>query len=864
MFATWLDKCRDKSRQLSYQVSRFFGESDGIKPESIQTTHQAQASLKVDIPSFKTLLPYESMTNQGVFINRHSMGIGLALMPLAGADESLVKTLAALIQHQLPKNVDCTIWLYKHPYIQPMLEKNLAPFLKKGGIYKELANLSLNYQRQALLNGYTNGRHIPAQLTDYMCYAFLSLPKTLDGENTLLSLCERWESELQVAGFSLKRLDKKQFQTLLRTLVSPNRNQTDWPDILDDSNKTINDLIPDPSSLYQINELSLDISSLDENGASILTRLVNMEISHYPQHEWGLWQTPDLFSNCLNPEQGIPCPFLISFTLRGSQVEKMNQQAKKRTKSLQTNNNAIQRFLNPAHQDELNAWQFVYEESSKGNSILCQTVYNLILFTSVENERDSVAKAISAYRQCGFTLTPARCKQWLAYLGSLPFFLTEGLFSSLNTLGLIKTLTNQNIANLLPLIADFKGSEQGVLLPTYRHQAFFFDPFDDKHLPITNYNRLINASPGAGKTYLQQAFILDGLARDHLIFVIDLGESYKHLCQLLGGTYLDATTLSLNPFTLFDFEGVTHMKGQLINDYIQIRDLLAIMASPHQALGEVQKAWLLDATLSCWKKHKHQSCMDDILDALTALSNQLPAPADSRLTDLHLLLSRYGKQGMYGKLFNNPTPLIKQSNFVVLELGGLKNNPELLTIVLFVLIVIIQGQFYQSDRRIKKQCIIDEAWQFLAAGSNPIAATFIEQGFRTARKYNGGFSVITQQLSDTTKTAQGQAIAGSADTKIILRQRGLTDYLATHPHALTPLQQTIIESFGEAKSQGFSNVMIQYGNAYTVHRYFSDPFSRILFSTSADEFSEVEALVASGLSLKEAIQNVVKKKETQS
>jgi conjugal transfer ATP-binding protein TraC len=84
-------------------------------------------------------------------------------------------------------------------------------------------------------------------------------------------------------------------------------------------------------------------------------------------------------------------------------------------------------------------------------------------------------------------------------------------------------------------------------------------------------------------------------------------------------------------------------------------------------------------------------------------------------------------------------------------------------IVMFVMIVIIQGQFYQSPRHIKKRCIIDEAWRFLCEGSNPIAANFIEQGFRTARKHNGGFGVITQYLLDTDKTIQGQAIAASSD-----------------------------------------------------------------------------------------------------
>jgi len=437
--------------------------------------------------------------------------------------------------------------------------------------------------------------------------------------------------------------------------------------------------------------------------------------------------------------------------------------------------------------------------------------------------------------------------------------LTEGLFSSLEMLGMTKKLSHYNVANLLPIVADFKGSKQGLLLPTYRHQLFHLNTFDDRVLPITNFNRLTIASPGAGKTLFEQAQILDGLSRGQIIFVIDLGASYKHLCDLVGGTYIDASTLTLNPFTLFDFDGVTDIKGEQVNDYIQIRDLLAIMASPNEALGEVQKAWLLEATLTCWREHGKDARMDHVLDALRGLLLKPESRNDRRLKDLLILLAKYGSDGIYGKMFNSDTPLLNGSNFVVLEMGGLEANPELLTIVMFVMIVIIQGQFYHSDRRVQKRCVIDEAWRFLAAGSNEIAAQFIEQGFRTARKHTGGFAVITQQLADTSKTVQGQAIASSADTKIIMRQGAFKDYMEKHPDSFNPLQVAMIESFGEAKTQGFSNLMIQFGNLFSFHRYFCDPFSRVMFSTSGDEFGEIESLIATGVSLSTAIGLVAQK-----
>jgi conjugal transfer ATP-binding protein TraC len=280
------------------------------------------------------------------------------------------------------------------------------------------------------------------------------------------------------------------------------------------------------------------------------------------------------------------------------------------------------------------------------------------------------------------------------------------------------------------------------------------------------------------------------------------------------------------------------------------------MASPHAPLDGVQNAWLLRATLEVWTQFGKDACIDEVIQKLREILTEPESRNDRRLKDLIILLSQYAKEGVYGAMFHGTTPLLNESNFIVLEMGAFEKNPELLTIVMFVMIVIIQGQFYHTDRRIRKQCVIDEAWRFLL-GTNPVAANFIATGFRTARKHNGGFSVNTQFLGDTTETLQGRAIAASSDTKIIMRQGDFKNYMLAHPDVFDPLQVQMIESFGEAKGQGFSSLMMQFGTAYTFHRYFADPFSTALFSTSGDVFGAIEALLAKGVSMDDAVNHVV-------
>ena len=855
---SWIDSLRDKARALSYKLSHLLGEQEANAPYSIKDAKHAQKLIEVDLPSFRSVLPYESVDEDDLFINRTTAGFGLHLAPASGADMSLMNSMAELFKTKLPIGVDCTVMLYKHHYIGQALAYNYEPIIKKGGVHAELARKSLDFHLKAIKNGYPNGRNIPAQLADYRCYLFVSCPKVGDFQTRLKHLRDDFSSELKVAGLAFERVNQEEFSRLLRALTSPNLDEIEWPEV-GCPDELLAHRVIDPSILVEIGARSMNFSTTTQEGDEHQVHVIQCELSEYPKKDtpWALWQTPDLFANLLHPQHGIQCPFLISFTIRGANQERLRALAKRRAQSLSKNANAIQVMMNPGIKEEAEEWSLVHEEGSKGNLELFPTVYNLMLFTTNAEAREHSAKALSAFRQCDFTLTPAPCKQWIRYLGSLPFVLSEGLFERFETLGMTKTLTHYNVANLLPIVAEFKGSRSGLILPTFRHQLFFYDPFDDQNLPITNYNRLTIASPGSGKSFFQLALLQEAQSRDHLTFVIDLGDSYKHLCEMVGGTYIDATTLSLNPFTLFDFEGVTQLGEEEVSDYVQIRDLLGLMASPHAPLDAVQDAWLLKATLEVWRRFGKGACIDDVIEVLREILSQSESRNDRRLKDLIILLEQYGKKGAYGAMFNGTTRLLNDSNFIVLELGKLEKNPALLTIVMFVMIVIIQGQFYHTDRRIRKQCIIDEAWRFLL-GANPVAANFIATGFRTARKHNGGFTVNTQFLGDTSQTIQGQAIAASSDTKIIMRQGDFQKYVQNNPDAFNPLQVQMIESFGEAKGQGFSSMMMQFGTAFTFHRYFADPFSTALFSTSGDVFGAIESLLARGVSMSDAVEQVVR------
>jgi uncharacterized protein YoaH (UPF0181 family) len=54
--------------------------------------------------------------------------------------------------------------------------------------------------------------------------------------------------------------------------------------------------------------------------------------------------------------------------------------------------------------------------------------------------------------------------------------------------------------------------------------------------------------------------------------------------------------------------------------------------------------------------------------------------------------------------------------------------------------------------------------------------------------------------------------------------------------------------------------MIKGPKGFAVGRLFLDEFSKVLYSTKAEEFTAVQNLVSQGFSLKEAIRSVIRKR----
>jgi type IV secretory pathway VirB4 component len=130
------------------------------------------------------------------------------------------------------------------------------------------------------------------------------------------------------------------------------------------------------------------------------------------------------------------------------------------------------------------------------------------------------------------------------FIGSLPCMAEENKRE-------IDMLT-LNAADLMPLEVPWQGTPRspGILLETRQRKLIPFSPFDAS---LSDANMLIMSSSGGGKTFMAQMFLLMLGRLNPLISIIERGDSYEPLTELMGGRVIEVDlegSETLNPWDL--------------------------------------------------------------------------------------------------------------------------------------------------------------------------------------------------------------------------------------------------------------------------------------------------------------------------
>ncbi|KXS30525.1 MAG: Amylase, partial [Candidatus Gallionella acididurans] len=366
-----------------------------------------------------------------------------------------------------------------------------------------------------------------------------------------------------------------------------------------------------------------------------------------------------------------------------------------------------------------------------------------------------------------------------------------------------------------------------------------------------NYNFAVAALSGSGKSVFVNEMAYRYRSAGSKVWIIDVGRSYKNLCELMDGEFIEfaderQNTLCLNPFS---------MVVDINNDMEMLLPLLAEMASPREPLNNFCYTALASAIKQVWEIKGKNCTVTDIYELLRSGKISDESEKESQLMHMAVALEPYTKYGVYASYFEGPATIEFTKDFIVLELEELKSKRDLQAVVMQIIMYRITQEMY-LDRSRRKIVIIDEAWDLMGSGSS---GHFIEAGYRRARKYGGAFGTITQSVDDYYKTEATKASINNADWLFLLRQK---------PENIDRLGKEGKLTIDEWMKRQLSSITTDHGHyseifvhspmGSGVGRLLLDPFSMMLFSTRAEDFERIKNMRAeNGMTTEQAIEAIL-------
>jgi type IV secretory pathway VirB4 component len=275
-----------------------------------------------------------------------------------------------------------------------------------------------------------------------------------------------------------------------------------------------------------------------------------------------------------------------------------------------------------------------------------------------------------------------------------------------------------------------------------------------------NYNQVILARSGAGKSYLAKLEALRWLYQGVQVLVVDPENEYERLTGAVGGAYLrlGAPGTHLNPFDLGS------EPDALTRRALFAHTLLGVLLGPLDAAAAavvdraVIAAYTARGVSSDPRTHPRPTpLLRDLAEAL----ERDPDPAGPILAGR---LAPY-VTGSYRGLFERPTSTHPDRHLVVFSLRDLPD--ELKPVGTLLALDALWQRVTDRSRPGRRLVVIDEAW-LLAA--QPAGARVLARLAKSARKHWCGLSVVTQDAGDLLASELGQVVVANAATHILLGQ----------------------------------------------------------------------------------------------
>lgn len=291
----------------------------------------------------------------------------------------------------------------------------------------------------------------------------------------------------------------------------------------------------------------------------------------------------------------------------------------------------------------------------------------------------------------------------------------------------------------------------------------------------TNRNKFILGPSGSGKSFFTNHMVRSYYQQGSHIVLVDVGHSYKGLCDMVEGyyfTYNERSPLQFNPFYIGPQDNLDTEKKESIKAL-----LLALWKKDDEGFRRSEYVALSNAITGYYQ---HLALHPEIFPGFDSFYAFLSEHYQQQLREEGVsannfdmanflyVLRPYYAGGEFDYLLNAKQNLdLLNERFIVFELDEIKDHPILFPVVTIIIMEVFISKM-RKMKGVRKVILIEEAWKALMKEG---FAAYIQYLFKTVRKFFGEAIVVTQEVDDIVSSPiVKQAIVNNSDCKILLDQ----------------------------------------------------------------------------------------------
>lgn len=438
----------------------------------------------------------------------------------------------------------------------------------------------------------------------------------------------------------------------------------------------------------------------------------------------------------------------------------------------------------------------------------------ITLYASTREELDKVESDVRGILDSKLVYTkPALFEQEQGFRSTLPL--------SNDELQMTSKLNSSPLSSVFPFVSFDLTSDRGILYGINRHNAslILFDRFS-----LENYNSVVFAKSGSGKSYAVKLEILRSLMFDTDVIVIDPEREYEYLAQATGGRMFNISLSSehhINPFDLppvkEDEEPADILRSSIINLVGLFRIMLGGLTPEEDAIIDraiTETYALKDITGDADFTGMEPPLLSDFETVLSGMEG-----TDSLVTRL----SKYTR-GTWAGFLNRPTNVDIKKQFVVFSVRDMED--ELKPVAMYIVTHFIWGAVRQELK--KRLLVIDEAWWMMKSEDT---ASFLYSLAKRGRKYYLGLATITQDVEDFLRSPYGRPILTNSSIQLLLKQSPTTIDTLKETFNLTDEEKFLLLESGVGEGlffAGLKHVAIKIVASYTEDQIITSDPSQLL------------------------------------